>query len=975
MNFKINEVYHGFKLIEEKDIKEINGIGRIFQHEKSGARLFALNNDDDNKVFTIAFRTPVEDSTGVPHILEHSVLCGSDKYPTKEPFVDLIKGSLNTFLNAFTFPDKTMYPVASKNDKDFINLMSVYLDAVFYPNLRDTKEIMMQEGWHYEIEDKNEPLTYKGVVYNEMRGAFSSPEGVLFRKIQETLFKDTTYFYESGGDPEFIPDLTQEKFVEFHKKYYHPCNSYITLYGNGDLDKQLAMIDDEYLQNFDKINVDSHIDIQQPYSARVDVVKPYAISEEDDDTDKAMISLNYVTGSQKDVTDHLGMDILESILLETPASPLKNALIKAGIGKDVYGSYDGGILQPTFSIIVKDTDENRKEEFCKIVNETLAKLVKDGIDKKLVEGCVNSTEFKLRECDGSYYPKGLIYAMNCLESWLYDESPFNYIEYGKLLKDIKEGAENGYFEKLIEKYLLDNTHSSVLTLVPDKTLAAKKDKELKEKLAKIKANMSEEQLEEIIENTVALKKRQSTPDTPEQLAKIPLLSRDDINKKAEEIKVVEREVCGEKVLYLDEFTNQIVYFIASFDSSAVKKELIPYLSVLSYMLGKLSTAKHNYNELSNEININTGDISFSADSYASIDDTDTFCTKFTMRGRALTEKTKEMLSLMAEIISSTKFDEFDKIHEFIRQLKSRMEMSMIDSAHRMAIHRVMSYFSDGAAYAEQVSGIDFYKFISILDKDFENKKEEIKTNLETVAKTVFNKNNLIISVAGEEAEFKAVEENLSLITDVLESREIEVQKYEFEKGKKNEGIETPADVQYVCKQYNITNLGYKYTGKLLVAKVILGLDYLWNKVRVQGGAYGCPVVITRSGNIGFASYRDPNLKDTLNIYDEMWKYLKDFKVDEREMTKYIIGAVRDLDMPMSPSVKLTAGLVNHIKGISQDMIQQERDEVLSTTEEDIRSFSEMFKKLMEENYMCVIGNETKIRENKELFNNIIKLFQ
>lgn len=975
MSFELGKLYHGFKLIEQRDIKEINGVGRLFEHEKSGARLFSLKNDDDNKTFTISFKTPPYDSTGLPHILEHSVLCGSRKFPTKEPFVDLIKGSLNTFLNAFTFADKTMYPLASRNDKDFMNLMDVYLDAVFYPNLHKTKEILMQEGWHYEIENREDPLTYKGVVYNEMKGAFSSAEGVLFRKIQETLFKDTPYVNESGGDPEFIPDLTQEKFTEFHKKYYHPCNSYITLYGDGDLDKQLEFIDREYLKDFDRIDVDSHIDLQEPYAQRVEVEKAYSISADEDENDKTFFSLNFVAGNPENPVDHLGVDILEYLLLETQASPLKNALVEANIGKDVYGSFDTAILQPTLSIIVKNTNKDKKDEFLNIVTDTLQKLVDEGIDKKLIEACVNSTEFKLRENESSSYPKGIVYAMNCLESWLYGKDPFTFVEYDKLINEIRNRAENGYFEELIKKYLLDNKHSSMLTLVPDKELAGKNEAKLKEKLSNIKKSLSEEELDAIIKDVEVLKKRQNTKDSEEDLKTIPLLDLDDIDKNAEKIDTDICDINDIKLLHTKEFTNKILYLTATFDTSSIEENLVPYLRILSYSLGKLSTEKRNFDQLSNEININTGGVYFTADAYVDVNNEDKYYRKFSMRGKALTSKANDLIELMAEIISSTKFSEFNKIHELIRQLKSRIEMNMIERGHRVAFNRLISYFSPAGSYMENINGIGFYKFISDLEKNFESKKEEIKNNLEQISRIVFNKNNLIISVVGEEEELTALKDNINKILQVLGNEKLEPKEYNFKVERKNEGILTPANVQYVAKGFNINKIGYSYNGKLSVARTIISLDYLWNKVRVQGGAYGCASLITRGGNAGFASYRDPNLKETLEAYNETSEYLNSFEATDREMTKYIIGTISELDYPLSPSVKGEQALGNYIKGLTQEQIQEERNEVLSTTVNDIKDTGKLFADLMKEDFYCVIGNEDKIKENKDIFNNIITLFE
>ncbi|MCJ7687989.1 MAG: insulinase family protein, partial [Clostridiaceae bacterium] len=549
MKFIIGSIYHGFKLIQEKKIEELNSVTRLFKHEKSGARLLHLENDDDNKVFSIGFRTPPKSSNGLPHILEHSVLCGSKKFPTKEPFVELIKGSLNTFLNAMTFSDKTIYPLASKNEKDFFNLMDVYLDAVFYPNLYSQPEILMQEGWHYELENKEDKLNYKGVVYNEMKGAFSSPEGTLMRKIQESLFPDTSYGVESGGDPESIPDLSQEEFIGFHKKYYHPSNSYIFLYGDGDIDKQLKFISEEYLNHFDETFVDSAIMLQKPFSSMKEDVVDYPISADDDESGKTYLSMNFVSGDNINNPElHLAFEILEYLLLESAAAPLKKVLVEAELGKDVFGSFDNSILQPVFSIVVKNSNESEKERFKEIVFEALRNIVKEGIDKKLIEACINITEFKLREADLGGFPKGLYYYITSMDSWLYDKDPTMHLEYESYLSKIKSALTTDYFEKLIEKYILNNTHSSMVILNGKKGLAEKKSKELEEKLARYKASLSELEIQKIIKGTKALKERQTTPDSDEALETIPLLERSDIETVVEHLPLKEREEHGVKVL-------------------------------------------------------------------------------------------------------------------------------------------------------------------------------------------------------------------------------------------------------------------------------------------------------------------------------------------------------------------------------------------------------------------------------------------
>ncbi|KYH34882.1 peptidase M16C associated [Clostridium tepidiprofundi DSM 19306] len=975
MKFEINKVYHGFKLIEEKEVKELNSIGRIFEHEKSGARLFQLQNDDDNKFFSIAFRTPPEDSTGLPHILEHSVLCGSRKFPMKEPFVELLKGSLNTFLNAMTFPDKTMYPVASRNEKDFFNLMDVYLDAVFYPNLINTPEILMQEGWHYEIEDKNDDITYKGVVYNEMKGAFSSPEGVLMRKIQESLFEDTVYSNESGGDPEEIPKLTQERFVEFHKKYYHPSNSYIFLYGDGDLDKQLEFINDNYLKDFDRITVDSEINYQKPYEKMKTVEEFYPISIEDSENDKTFLSMNFVTGKSTDPEVYFAMEILEYLLLENSAAPLKKALVDAELGKDVFGQFDSSILQPTFSVIIKNSNEDKSEKFKKVVFETLNKLVEDGIDKKLIEACINITEFKLREADLGGYPKGLHYNMCALDSWLYNGSPFTNLEYDSILNKIKSALTTDYFEELIKKYLLYNNHSTMLILKPKKGMAEEKDRELKQKLKDYKASLSEKEIEKLVEQTLKLKKRQITPDSKEDLETIPMVSIDDIDKKAEEIPQQIKEENGVNILYHNIFTSGIAYIDLYFDTSMLKRELIPYINLLSGILGKISTEKSHYSELSNEININTGGIQFTSSAFGDVKYTDKFYPKFIVKSKVLPNKIPQLMNLLHEIISTSNFDDKKRIKEIIQQMKSREEMKIFERGHIVAANRVMSYFSHAGRYMDELNGLGFYKFITNLEKNYETMSEEIINNLKEVYNTIFNKNNLVVSITSEETEYADIIKNLSTMTDKLKTIEFNTQEYLFDIDRKNEGLLTSGNVQYVAKGYNFKKLGYKYDGTMLVLKTIINMDYLWNKVRVQGGAYGCFMRVTKGGTIGFSSYRDPNLKETLNVYDNTVDYVKNIELSEREMTKYIIGTISELDQPLTPSMKGERASTNFFRNISQEYLQNERDNVLNVNVEKLKKFADVIEDIVSKDYYCVLGNETKIKENKDIFKELVTVFE
>lgn len=975
MGFELNKTYHGFKLIDEGKVEEINSIKRIFLHEKSGAKLLSLQNDDDNKVFAAGFRTPPPNSTGLPHILEHSVLCGSRKFPTKEPFVDLLKGSLNTFLNAMTFPDKTMYPVASKNEKDFRNLMDVYLDAVYYPNIYKYPEILMQEGWHYEIENRDDDITYKGVVYNEMKGAFSSPEETLFRKIQESLFPDTSYCMESGGDPEVIPKLSYEQFIGFHKKYYHPSNSYLFLYGDGNLDDELKFIDENYLKDFDRIDVDSKIKYQKPFNAQKTIVSEYPISMDEEEKDNTFLSLNFACGKCIEPEVYLGLEILENMLLETPAAPLKKALLEAGIGKDVFGRFDNGILQPMLSIVVKNSNEAEKEKFQEIIFKTLEELVANGIDKKLIEASINSIEFKLREADFHGFPKGLLYYIKAMESWLYDENPTMHLEYNGTLSKIKTALSTDYFERMIKEYILNNNHRTLLVVKPKKGLGEEKSKELKEKLSDFKKGLSTEEIDKLIESTLNLKKRQSTPDLPEDVEKIPMVSIEDINPKAEVISTEERDENGVKVIFHPEFTNGIAYTNLYFSTKAVPQELLPYLGLMAGVLGKIGTDKFGYGELSNEVNINTGGIEFLADAFPKKFNSKEYDPKFIVKSKALVDKVPKLYDIIGEIIGSTVFDDKNRLKDIIREMKSRLEMVIYGRGHIAAGSHVLSYFSPSGKYNEIIKGLDFYRFVASLEKNYDNMADEIVDNLKKVSRGLFNINNLIVGFTADNDDYTVNHENFRRIVEGLSSEKLSYVDYNFDLKSLNEGFLTQANVQYVAKGYNFIDLGYDYTGKLQVLKTILGLDYMWNEIRVKGGAYGAAGRFDRNGNMFSASYRDPNLKETIGVYSRTGDYIRSFNPDTREMTKYIIGTISEMDFPLTPSMKLEKALANYICKVTNEDMQRERDEVLSIKPQDIKKFADMADDLMKQNYICVIGNESKIKDNKELFNNLVKLFE
>ncbi|MCL1631695.1 insulinase family protein [Sporolactobacillus sp. CPB3-1] len=968
------KVIHGFRLLQTDKVQDIHSEAYVFEHEKSGARLLFLKNDDDNKVFSISFRTPPENNTGVFHILEHSVLCGSDKYPVKEPFVELLKGSLNTFLNAFTFSDKTMYPVASKNDKDFQNLMDVYLDAVFHPNIYKYKEILQQEGWHYELENADDPINYKGVVYNEMKGAFSSPEGLLMRANQNSLFPDTSYGYESGGDPLYIPDLTYDYFLECHKKYYSPANSYIYLYGNLNIEDQLAYLDQAYLSNYERINVDSRIAIQKPIGKINEVIRQYPVLPDSELKDKTYLSMNFAVSTSTNPETYLAFDILDYLLLDNPAAPLKKAILDAGIGQDVFGSYDNSILQPFFSINVKNANEDQKEALKKVVFDTLRAFVNDGLDKKQIEAAITVKEFQLREADYGSMPKGLIYSIMAMDSWLYDENPLLHLKFETTLTKIKQALATDYFEKLIDRYLLNSNHQTFVTIAPSRTIAEKEAKQVEARLADVKKQLNADGISKVIEETRKLKERQASADNPEDLRKIPMLSLSDVARKAEELPLKETEIDGVKTLYHDLETNKIAYVSLYFDASSVSADKLPYLSLLQEILGRVDTENYAYSDLVNEINIQTGGIGFDNQTFSDKSDDDAYAPKFSVKTKVLQDKLAQAFALIHEILYHSKFDNASRIREIIKEVRSRVEMSFNQNGQSVVVRRLGSYFSNAAAYGEQLRGLDFYRFLTDLDKNWDARFAVFAESLSDLTTQLFNKKALIASVTGNTEILTAVQRHFSTLK--LQEQTV------FDRGTavlpapeaRNEGLMTSSKVQYAAKGANFKSLGYAYTGKLQVLKKVLTLDYLWNKVRVMGGAYGCGIALESAGNLIFWSYRDPNLKETLTIYDGAATFAESFNADDFEMTKYIIGTLADLDTPLTPRGKGSMADAQYFKHITQADVQETRDHVLDTALADIKAFAKLLKSVTDQGLVCVLGNESKIQENKDLFKTCVHVF-
>ncbi|SFH61765.1 hypothetical protein SAMN05216405_4545 [Lachnospiraceae bacterium NLAE-zl-G231] len=971
---KIEEMT-SYRLVEKKKIEDLNSMSYLLEHKKSGARIALLSNDDENKVFYIGFRTPPEDSTGVAHILEHSVLEGSRDFPVKDPFIELAKGSLNTFLNAMTYPDKTVYPVASCNDKDFQNLMHVYLDAVFYPNIYKEPKIFEQEGWHYEMESPEDELSINGVVYNEMKGAFSSPDDVLEREITNILFPDTSYSNESGGDPEAIPDLTYEQFLDFHRKYYHPSNSYIYLYGNMDMAEKLEYLDEAYLSHFDRITVDSEIGVQAPFEACAEAGKFYPITESEPEEDNTYLTYNIVVGDSLDRERYIAFQILDYALCSAPGAPLKQALLDKGIGKDIYSYYESGIRQSYFTIVAKNANLDRKAEFVECIEENLRRLSQKGIDKKALRAGLNFYEFRYREADFGSYPAGLMYGLQVLDSWLYDDAkPFIHIEAGETYKKLREKAETSYFEELIRECMLENTHKGILTLAPRKGLAEERDRILTEKLAALKESFGSEQIQEVVEETHALLEYQETPDSKEALATIPLLKREDIRKEAEPLVNEIRKTGDTTVMYHDIFTNHISYFRFLFDVKQVPEELFPYIGILKSVLGYVDTENFTYGELFHEINMETGGITSVTNFFTNARNLSACLVTFEMKAKTLEDNLPRTVQLVQEIMLKSKFDDGKRLYEILAELKSRLQSNLISSGHSVAASRAMSYFSRPAAIQEQVNGMPFYRLVADLEKNFDSRREDLQHKLEALVRCIFRPENLMLDYVGTEDHYEEFIALAGQVKEALYKEPVETKPFVIEPVKRNEGFLSASQVQYVCRAGNFINKGLAYTGALKVLKVMMSYEYLWQEIRVKGGAYGCMCAFGKSGDSYFVSYRDPNLKSTVEAYEKAADFIEAFDGDERTMTQYIIGAVSELDTPLNPAAKGLRGMSSYLTNQTYEDYQRERDELLGADVNTIRSLAAVIRAFMEDDCLCVVGNDNRLKEDKEMFDVLENLY-
>ncbi len=968
--YNVGETYHGFKLVKKEFIKEVNSDCYYFEHEKSGARLLKIANDDPNKTFCATFKTLPQTDCGTPHILEHSVLNGSKNFPVKSPFDLLAKGSLNTFLNAMTGGDITLYPVASMNDKDFQNLMHIYLDAVFFPRIYDDPRIFEQEGWHYELTDEDEPVIYKGVVYNEMKGSFSDANRVLGYHINKNLFPNNTYGYSSGGYPQAIPELSYEEFLNFHRRFYHPTNSYLYLYGNSDLMADLEFIDREYLSQFEQLDKRASIEPQKSFSNMKNVVEYYPVSENDDLANKTFLAMDWVYGAGDDQELTFYLDILSEALVNHESGPIKLALQEAGIGQDV-SAYTSGNKQNTFQITVKNANLADLDKFKTIIQETMTTVAEEGIDKDVIEGIVNRMEFRLREGDNPQ--KGLTYLFQSLPSWFYAGDPFRSLKWEKPLSEMKAGLEAGKLEELLRTAFLENTHSLAIALVPKPGLQKERNQAEAEELADYKASLSDEEIDALIEETEELIAFQQEKDSPEDLAKIPLLKLEDIGKDAEFYSIKEKDVHGTTVLHYETFTNDIIYSKLLFDARVVTREQIPYLALLAELLGSLNTENFSYGELDNELNKHTGSFSTYITTYLEENNDEKMIPKFVINSKAMNLKANKLFELTNEILTASKLADKERLRTLLTRHQSREYANVMRNGIGVAMNRLSSYYSNAGKFAELTRGYSYYLFVTDLQKNFDSKYDEIVKNLSEVSKALFIKDNLLAAVTCSKTDLAIYSSELhNFIHDIPDMAPVKTG-WTFDFEMKNEGLMTPSKVQYVTKGYNFKKLDYDYNGHIRVLNQILSRGWLTQQLRVIGGAYGGFSGFSESGNTYFASYRDPNLKKTIENIDASPQFLQDFDPSEDEMTRYIIGTISRMDQPKSPSQEGNTALSLYMEKATKAEVQKIRDEVLATTAENISGMSDFVQDILDNSGLCVYGNEEKIKAQEELFKSTVQL--
>ena len=962
--------YHGFILEKRENLDDIHATGYLFFHKKSGARLCYLAAKDNNKVFSVAFRTPPENDCGTPHILEHSVLCGSEKYGSKDPFNELAKGSLNTFLNAMTYADKTLYPIASCNEKDFHNMMDVYLDAVFHPNIYKKKAIFLQEGWRYEKTETGRQVT--GVVFNEMKGALSDPESRLGGVIAQSIFGKTTYGFESGGNPSAIPELTYEDFLNFHRKYYHPSNSYFYLYGDMDVLPCLQHINGEYLCHYTQsADLPSITETTVPNPGCV-IKATYPAAEGEKELHKGYFAYNFKVGKCTNPKDILTMQILGYLLLETNASPLKNRLRDANVCEEAEGFFDSSTYEMVYSIIAKKAEAEKFEDFCKIVEDTLSELAKTGFDADLLEGSLKKMEFLLREEDYGSRPKGLVYHTQQMKSWLHGEDPFACLHQLKIFLKLKEEIQAGYLQVFIKEQLLGHHEKTKILFLPEEGKQKKEDDIFREKIDARFAQMTSADLEILDADAEELAIFQNTPDSPAILAQIPLLQREDIHKNVRKVPWEEKNCGRQPYLYVPMDTQGLLYIQLLFPAS-LPWEYIPYTGLITEVLGKLDTKYTDFTALSSKIDRTFGGFACSNDIYSKSGQE--YAAFAAINFKILAADMKNAFSFVKEIITASDYTMVESLKKIIKSARLKGEMYFQNYAHQAAISRSRGAISVGAAIKEKTTGIDYYRFLGEIAEKLEKNPEEVISMLQKTAKLLFTSHNLRVAMGCDRELLSDFENEFAVFVNCLSKEEVPQEKLTLPLKSRKEGFSLASGVQYNVQSWDLAKLGAAYSGKLQVLRTVLNLEYLWNQVRVQGGAYGCGCNFQRNGGVYFYSYRDPNLKRTYGIYKDLGDEIASFTADEREMTKYILGTINRYDQPKTNAEWIDYAVSLYFSQITEEMRQKERTEILNTSVSDLRQFASLLHDLTNTDNICTIGNEEKIKTDGVLFDSVTNLLK
>ncbi|KAG6474436.1 hypothetical protein ZIOFF_068371 [Zingiber officinale] len=938
----------GFEIISEQTIDECKSTAVLYRHRKTGAEIMSVSNDDENKVFGIVFRTPPNDSTGIPHILEHSVLCGSKKYPLKEPFVELLKGSLHTFLNAFTYPDRTCYPVASTNTKDFYNLVDVYLDAVLFPKCIEDFQTFQQEGWHYELNNPEEDISYKGVVFNEMKGVYSQPDNILGRVTQQALFPENTYGVDSGGDPKVIPKLTFEEFKDFHRKYYHPSNARIWFYGDDDPNERLRIIS-EYLDQFESSSApnESKILPQKLFKEPLRIVEKYPAGDGGDLKKKHMVCLNWLLSEKPlDLEIELALGFLDYLLLGTPASPLRKILLESGLGEAIVGGgIEDELLQPQFSIGLKGVSQDDIHKVEELIIETLKNLAEEGFTSEAVEASMNTIEFSLRENNTGSFPRGLSLMLRSIGKWIYDLDPFEPLRYEKPLQSLKariaEQGSKAVFSPLIEKFILNNPHCVTVEMQPDPDKASRDEADEKEILKKVKESMTEEDLAELARATQELRLKQETPDPPEALRSVPCLSLHDIPKKPIHIPTDIGEINGVKVLQHDLFTNDVLYSEIVFDLSYLKKELLQLVPLFCQSLLEMGTKDMDFVQLNQLIGRKTGGISvypFTSSVRGSADP----CTHLIVRGKAMAARVEDLFNLINCVLQDVQFTDQLRFKQFVSQSKARMESQLRGSGHGIAARRMDAKLNVAGWISEQMGGVSYFEFIQNLEKRVDEDWEGISSSLDEIRRTLLSREGCLINVTADGKNLTNSMKYLDKFICLLPNTQpLKTGSWQSLISPGNEAIVIPTQVNYVGKAGNIYETGYQLHGSAYVISKYIGNTWLWDRVRVSGGAYGgfCDFD-THSGVFSYLSYRDPNLLKTIDVYDGTANFLRDLELDNDTLSKAIIGTIGDVDSYQLPDAKGYTSLLRYLLGVTDEERQIRREEILSTSLTHFKEFAD-----------------------------------